>query len=89
MRGFKGRGAWKALTQEMKGFEGRGGVTKKKRILSCQVPYVKVPLEKVVDDFANMGFTRDQVRSVVHRLTESGQTIDTNVVLDHLMNPRR
>ena len=50
---------------------------------------MKVPLEKVVDDFANMGFTRDQVRSVVHRLTESGQTIDTNVVLDHLMNPRR
>ena len=47
---------------------------------------MKVSMEKVVDDFANMGFTRDQVRGVIRQLTESGQGVDLNVVLDRLMN---
>jgi hypothetical protein len=50
---------------------------------------VKVSMEKVVDDFANMGFTRDQVRRVIRDMTESGQGVDLNVVLDRLMNGSR
>ena len=46
-------------------------------------------LVRFIDDFANMGFTRDQVRGVIRELSDSGQTVDTNVVLDRLMNSRR
>lgn len=47
----------------------------------------RVPIDKVIDDVAAMGFTRDQVRAVVKKLTENGQSVDLNVVLDKLMNP--
>ena len=50
---------------------------------------VKVNVERFIDDFASMGFTRDQVRGVIRELSDSGQTVDTNVVLDRLMNSRR
>ena len=50
---------------------------------------VKVNVERFIDDFASMGFTRDQVRGVIRDLSDSGQTVDTNVVLDRLMNGRR
>ena len=50
---------------------------------------VKVSVDKVVEDFANMGFTREQVRGVIRELTDAGQSVDLNVVLDRLMNPRR
>lgn len=53
---------------------------------SLQNQSMKVSMEKVVDDFANMGFTRDQVRGVIRELTEAGQGVDLNVVLDRLMN---
>jgi hypothetical protein len=33
-----------------------------------------------------MGFSKDQVRAVVRRLTENGQSVDLNIVLDKLMN---
>ena len=46
-------------------------------------------VDKVVEDFANMGFTREQVRGVIRELTDAGQSVDLNVVLDRLMNPRR
>jgi hypothetical protein len=44
-----------------------------------------VPIEKVVEDVAAMGFTRQAVRDVVRRLTENGQSVDLNIVLDQLM----
>lgn len=46
----------------------------------------KVPIDDVVDKVTNMGFPREQVRATVRRLTENGQSVDLNVVLDKLMN---
>ena len=46
-------------------------------------------MEKIVDDFANMGFTREQVRGVIRQMQDAGQPVDLNVVLDRLMNPDR
>lgn len=46
----------------------------------------KVPIDDVVDRVTNMGFPRDQVRATVRKLTENGQSVDLNVVLDKLMN---
>lgn len=46
----------------------------------------KVPIDDVVDKVTSMGFPRDQVRATVRRLTENGQSVDLNVVLDKLMN---
>ncbi|XP_074310813.1 uncharacterized protein LOC141646770 [Silene latifolia] len=46
----------------------------------------KVPIDDVVDRVTNMGFSRDQVRATVRRLTDNGQSVDLNVVLDKLMN---
>lgn len=48
----------------------------------------RLPMEKVVDDVAAMGFSKEQVRGVVKKLTENGQSVDLNVILDRLMNPR-
>ncbi|XP_051117023.1 uncharacterized protein LOC127241841 [Andrographis paniculata] len=46
----------------------------------------RVPIDDVVDRVTNMGFPREQVRATVRRLTENGQAVDLNVVLDKLMN---
>lgn len=46
----------------------------------------RVPIDDVVDKVTNMGFPRDQVKATVRRLTESGQAVDLNTVLDKLMN---
>ncbi|KAK9119785.1 hypothetical protein Scep_017878 [Stephania cephalantha] len=46
----------------------------------------RVPIDDVVDKVSTMGFSRDQVRATVRRLTENGQSVDLNVVLDKLMN---
>ena len=48
----------------------------------------RLPMEKVVDDVAAMGFSKEQVRGVVKKLTENGQSVDLNIILDRLMNPR-
>ncbi|XP_055826330.1 uncharacterized protein LOC129894693 isoform X2 [Solanum dulcamara] len=48
----------------------------------------RVPIDDVVEKVTNMGFPRDQVRATVRRLTENGQSVDLNVVLDKLMNSR-
>ncbi|KVI02468.1 mediator of RNA polymerase II transcription subunit 15 [Cynara cardunculus var. scolymus] len=45
----------------------------------------RVPIDDVVDKVTNMGFPRDQVRATVRKLTENGQAVDLNVVLDKLM----
>lgn len=45
-----------------------------------------MPIDKVVDDVAAMGFERHVVREVVNTLTANGQSVDLNVVLDKLMN---
>ena len=45
----------------------------------------RVPIDDVVDKVTNMGFPRDQVRETVRKLTENGQAVDLNVVLDKLM----
>uniref|UniRef100_J3M4C4 DUF1421 domain-containing protein n=2 Tax=Oryza brachyantha TaxID=4533 RepID=J3M4C4_ORYBR len=46
----------------------------------------RVPIDDVVDKVATMGFSREEVRAAVRQLTESGQNVDLNVVLDKLMN---
>ncbi|CAI9752626.1 unnamed protein product [Fraxinus pennsylvanica] len=46
----------------------------------------RVPVDDVVDRVTSMGFSRDQVRATVRKLTESGQSVDLNIVLDKLMN---
>lgn len=46
----------------------------------------RVPVDDIVDKVSTMGFSRDQVRAAVRKLTENGQSVDLNVVLDKLMN---
>ncbi|KAL2943580.1 Titin [Bienertia sinuspersici] len=46
----------------------------------------KVPIDDVVEKVTNMGFPKDVVRATVRKLTENGQSVDLNVVLDKLMN---
>lgn len=43
-----------------------------------------VPIEKVIDDVAVMGFSRAQVRQVLQELAAEGKSVDLNVVLDRL-----
>lgn len=40
----------------------------------------------MIDKVATMGFSKEQVRATVRKLTENGQNVDLNVVLDKLMN---
>ena len=47
-----------------------------------------MPLERVIDEVASMGFSRHEVRDTVVQLMNSGKTVDLNVVLDRLMNRR-
>lgn len=49
-------------------------------------PGNRVPIDDVVDKVMTMGFPRDQVRATVRKLTENGQSVDLNIVLDKLMN---
>ncbi|KAL3833135.1 hypothetical protein ACJIZ3_007871 [Penstemon smallii] len=49
-------------------------------------PGNKVPIDDVVEKVTNMGFSREQVRATVQKLTENVQLVDLNVVLDKLMN---
>ncbi|KAJ4831505.1 hypothetical protein Tsubulata_004737 [Turnera subulata] len=46
----------------------------------------RVPLDDVIDKVTTMGFPREHVRATVRKLTENGQSVDLNVVLDKLMN---
>lgn len=46
----------------------------------------RVPVDKVVEDVAAMGFSRGDVRGVVKDLLDEGRQVDLNVVLDKLMN---
>ncbi|GAB2229781.1 hypothetical protein Drorol1_Dr00014036 [Drosera rotundifolia] len=46
----------------------------------------RVPIDDVIDKVTGMGFPRDHVRATVKKLTENGQSVDLNVVLDKLMN---
>lgn len=46
----------------------------------------RVPIDDVIDKVTSMGFPRDHVRATVKKLTENGQSVDLNVVLDKLMN---
>ncbi|KAK0588693.1 hypothetical protein LWI29_004236 [Acer saccharum] len=46
----------------------------------------RVPLDDVIDRVTTMGFPRDHVRATVRKMTESGQSVDLNMVLDKLMN---
>lgn len=43
-----------------------------------------VPLEKVIDDVAIMGFSREEVRNVLLELSSEGKAVDLNIVLDRL-----
>eukprot|EP00250_Pteridium_aquilinum_P005963 c15971_g1_i1 orf=221-1942(-) len=49
-------------------------------------PSSRSPLDEVIERVVAMGFSREQVRAVVRQLTENGQSVDMNVVLDKLMN---
>ncbi|KAG8637806.1 YLP motif-containing protein 1 isoform X2 [Manihot esculenta] len=46
----------------------------------------RVPIDDVVDKVTSMGFPREHVRAIVRKLTENGQSVDLNIVLDKLMN---
>lgn len=46
----------------------------------------KVRIDDVVDRVVAMGFRRDLVRTLVKKLTENGQSVDLNIVLDKLIN---
>ncbi|KAK1269356.1 hypothetical protein QJS04_geneDACA005090 [Acorus gramineus] len=46
----------------------------------------RVPIDDVVEKVSTMGFSSEQVRATVRKLTENGQSVDLNVVLDKLMN---
>ncbi|KAL6973181.1 hypothetical protein U1Q18_027361 [Sarracenia purpurea var. burkii] len=46
----------------------------------------KAPIDHVVDQVTTMGFRRDLVRATVRKLTQNGQSVDLNAVLDKLMN---
>jgi hypothetical protein len=46
----------------------------------------RIPVDDVVDKVATMGFRRDLVRATVRKLTDNGQSVDLNTVLDKLMN---
>ncbi|XP_057983861.1 extensin [Malania oleifera] len=46
----------------------------------------RVPIDDVVDKVTSMGFPREHVRATVRKLTDNGQSVDLNVVLDKLMN---
>ncbi|CAM6025118.1 unnamed protein product [Sphagnum balticum] len=46
----------------------------------------RVPISEVIDKVASMGFSKDQVQVVIRKLTENGQSVDLNIVLDKLMN---
>lgn len=46
----------------------------------------KVPIDDVIDHVTTMGFPRDHVRATIRKLTDNGQAVDVNVVLDKLMN---
>ncbi|XP_061373567.1 uncharacterized protein LOC133315895 [Gastrolobium bilobum] len=46
----------------------------------------KVSIDDVVDKVSSMGFPRDHVRATVRKLTDNGQSVDLNAVLDKLMN---
>ena len=45
-----------------------------------------LPLERVIDDVAGMGFSRHEVRDVVVAMMQSGQAVDLNLVVDRLMS---
>jgi hypothetical protein len=46
----------------------------------------RVSVDDVVEKVATMGFLRDQLRATVRKLTENGQAVDLNTVLDKLTN---
>lgn len=50
------------------------------------VDNVRIPVDNVIDKVVSMGFRRDVVRATVRKMTENGQSVDLNVVLDKLMN---
>ena len=54
------------------------------RIASGGSGPASVPIEKVIDDVAVMGFSRAQVREVLQELAAEGKSVDLNVVLDRL-----
>ncbi|KAG1366259.1 RNA-binding protein 33 [Cocos nucifera] len=64
------------LPQAVPSGSGSGGSSGKDRL----------PIDDVVEKVVTMGFSRDQVRATVRKLTENGQSVDLNVVLDKLMN---
>ncbi|XP_039069509.1 COPII coat assembly protein sec16-like isoform X2 [Hibiscus syriacus] len=49
-------------------------------------PGNRVPIDDIVDKVTSMGFPRDLARETVRKLTENGQAVDLNAVLDKLMN---
>ncbi|TQD76290.1 hypothetical protein C1H46_038176 [Malus baccata] len=46
----------------------------------------RIPIDNVIDKVVAMGFRRDMVRATVRKMTENGQSVDVNLVLDKLMN---
>ena len=47
-------------------------------------PQAGVPVERVIDEIAAMGFSREEVWNVLRELTTQGKPLDMNIVLDRL-----
>jgi hypothetical protein len=46
----------------------------------------RVTIDEVINKVVSMGFSKDQVHAAIRKLTETGQSVDLNIVLDKLMN---
>ena len=66
----------------------RNAVAETGREVKNPSPPASFAMFKVVDDFANMGFTREQVVGVIRELQEGGRDVDLNQVLDRLTIPQ-
>ena len=66
----------------------RNAVAETGRQVKNPSPPDSFAMVKVVDDFANMGFTREQVVGVIRELQEGGRDVDLNQVLDRLTIPQ-
>ncbi|KAK1324684.1 hypothetical protein QJS10_CPA01g01374 [Acorus calamus] len=84
------------------GGHGGGSYAMKPRLLTAQILPQALPtpssivsgsesgnrvlIDDVVEKLATMGFSREQAQATARKLTENGQSVDLNVVLDKLMN---
>jgi Holliday junction resolvasome RuvABC DNA-binding subunit len=45
----------------------------------------QVAINEIITTVASMGFSKDQVHTIIRKLMENRQSVDLNIVLDELM----